>query len=146
MRIRGSIVIEAVAERIWAMLVDPAEIPKWCVFVRTIRHTGENRSGPGTAFYFEEKAGGRLLKLDLVVTEWELNKRVAFKMTAGNFVKAYEQRYTIDPVRSGSRVTILEDVRLPYGVFGRMAGMLRRPISVARLEHMLVRLKSLAEA
>ena len=145
MRIRRSIVIEAPADRIWTMLVDPAQILKWCAFVRTIRQTGEERSGPGTAFYFEEDAGGRLLKLDLVVTEWELNRKVAFKMTAGNFVKGYEQRYTIDSVHFGSLVTITEDVRLPYGIFGRMAGVFRRPISEARLEHMLDRLKDLAE-
>jgi uncharacterized protein YndB with AHSA1/START domain len=145
MRIRRSIVIEASADRIWAMLVDPAEILKWCAFVRTIRQTGEQRGGRGTAFYFEEDAGGRLLKLHLVVTEWEPNIRLAFRMTAGNFVKSYEQRYTIDPVHSGSLVTILEDVRLPYGVFGRIAGVFRRPVSEARLEDMLARMKSLSE-
>ena len=146
MKIRRSIVILAKADKIWPLLVDPAKILQWCTPIRTIRHTSEQRSGEGTRFYFEEEAGGRLLKLDLVVTEWSVNRSVAFRMTAGNFVKRYEQRYTIEPTPSGSLITIIEEVGLPYGVLGQVAGLFRRSVSEALLERMLLMLKGLAEA
>jgi len=84
--------------------------------------------------------------MDFLVTEWTANESVAFKMTAGNIVKGYEQRYTIRPVPSGSLFTCFEDVKLPYGILGRAAGLLRRFTSEARLITMLGKLKTLAEA
>ena len=91
-------------------------------------------SGVKTPFYFEEKAIGRLFMMNFVVTEWVVNECVAFKMTSGNIVKGYEQRYTITGIPSGSQFTCFEDVKMPYGVAGRAAGLLRRFVSEGRLE------------
>ncbi len=146
MKIHRSIAIAAVAEKIWPFLVEPEKILKWCITIEKLRHTSEQHSGLRTPFYFEERAVGWLMKLNFIVTEWVVNERVAFKMTSGNFVKGYEQRYTIEATPSGSRVTCAEDVKLPYGIFGKIAGLFRRSVSEAHLEHMLVKLKSLAEA
>ncbi len=80
-----------------------------------------------------------------MVTEWIVNARVAFEMTAGNLVKGYAQRYLIQAKPHGSQVTIFEDVKLPYGIVGRVAGLFRRSVSQAHLERMLIKLKLLAE-
>ena len=85
------------------------------------------------------------MKLNFVVTEWVVNESVAFKMTTGNFVKEYEQRYTIESIPSGSRCTCFEDVKLPYGIFGQLALLFRWRYSEGLLESMLGRLKVLAE-
>lgn len=95
MKIQKSIEIAAVAEKIWPFLVEPANIVKWCSTVKRILHTSEQRSGLRAPFYFEEKAVGRLMKLHFVVSEWVVNRSVAFKMTSGNLVKGYEQKYTL---------------------------------------------------
>jgi hypothetical protein len=145
MKFQRSIVIEAAGETIWPFLVEPEKILQWGLPVRTLSRTGAQHSGVGARFYFEEKAGGRLLKLHFVVTEWDVNKRLAYKMTSGNLVKGYEQKLTIEAVPSGSRVTILENVKLPYGIVGRIAGLFRRPRSESHLEHNLAKLKSLIE-
>ena len=145
MKIHRSIEIVAVAEKIWPFLVEPEKILKWCITLKTLRHTSEQCSGLRTPFYFEERAVGRLMKLNFIVTEWIVNEKVAFKMTSGNFVKGYEQRYTIVATPSGSRITCSEDVKLPYGILGKVAGLFRRSISESHLEHMLVKLKSLVE-
>jgi hypothetical protein len=145
LKIQRSIEIKAPAINIWPFLVLPENILKWCP-VESIRYTGNQRGGLKTLFYFEEQAIGRLLKMNFIVTEWVENERVAFKMISGDFVKGYEQRYTIEHTQTGIRFTCVEDVKMPFGIVGRIGGLLRRRISEGRLEKMLTKLKSLAEA
>jgi hypothetical protein len=145
MKIHKTIKIAAPASKIWPFLVEPQNILKWCP-VETIRHTSEQNSGLNTPFYFEERAIGLLFMMNFLVTEWLENESVAFKMTSGNIVKGYEQRYTIRSIPLGSQFTCFEDVKMPYGVLGRVAGLLRRFVSEGRLERMLGKLKVLAEA
>ena len=146
MKIRKSIEIAAVAEKIWPFLVEPENIMKWCGTVKRILHTSEQRGGLKTPFYFEERAIGRLMKMHFVVTEWIVNRSIAFKMTSGNLVRGYEQRYTVEPTPTGIRFTCFENVTLPFGVLGKFVELFRRPVSEAHLERMLVKLKSLGEA
>lgn len=145
MRIQRSIVIASAAEKIWPLLVEPAGIKQWCGPVQRIFYTGQQHSGLGTPFYFEERAMGTLMKLHFVATEWMVNRSVAFKMTSGNLVRGYEQRYTLESAPTGIRVTIFENVLLPCGILGRFFELFRRHTSETHLEGMLVRLKSLAE-
>ena len=146
MKIRRSIEIAAMSEEIWPYLVEPEKILKWCLTLKTIRHTSEQRSGIRTPFYFEERAVGRLMKINFIVTEWILNESVAFEMTSGNLVKGYAQRYTIVATPSGSLLTCSENVKLPWGIIGKVGGLFRHSVSDAHLKRMLVKLKSLAEA
>ena len=83
--------------------------------------------------------------MHFVVTEWIENESVSFKMTSGNIVKGYEQRYTIQPIPSGIHFTCFENVKLPYGILGQVGGLFRKRTSEARLEKMLGRLKVLVE-
>ena len=146
MRIHRSIEIAAPAGKIWPFLVEPEKILRWCSPATKVERTGDQNGGAGTSFYFEERAIGRLMKLHFVVTEWVVNERLAFKMTTGNFVNEYEQRYTIETIDSGSRCTCFEDVKLPYGTLGQIALLFRRRSSEGLLKAMLGRLKMLAEA
>ena len=146
MKIQKSIEIAAVAEKVWPFLVEPAHIMKWCRNVKIVLHTSEQTSGLRTPFYFEERAVGRMMKLHFVVTEWEVNRSVAYKMTSGNFVKGYEQKYTLEPNPTGIRLTCFEHVTLPFGIMGKCAEVFRRPVSAAHVNRMLVNLKNLGEA
>lgn len=145
MKLRRSIDIKATGEKIWPFLVEPEKIIKWCTPINVIRHTSKQRSGLGTTFYFEEKAISRMMKLHFIVTEWVLNRSVAFKMTSGNVVKSYNQRYTIEPIPSGSRCTCFEEVILPYGILGKFAGIFRKFTSNRLLDRMLLNLKYAVE-
>ncbi len=146
MKLRRSIVIKATGEKIWPFLVEPEKIIKWCTPINVIKHTSQQRTGLGTTFYFEEKAVGRMMKLHFVVTEWILNRSVAFKMTSGNVVKSYNQRYTIETIPSGSRCTCFEEITLPYGILGKFVGLFRRFTSNNLLDRMLLSLKYAVEA
>jgi hypothetical protein len=145
MKIFTSIDIAATSKQIWPFLVEPEKIMKWCAPAKMFDSTGDRDGGVGTTFYFEERAIGRLMKLHFVVTEWVVNERMAFKMTKGNLVKGYEQRYTLETIPSGSRCTCFEDVKLPYGLFGHFALLFRQRYSRGLLNGMLGRLKILAE-
>lgn len=145
MKIQSSIEISATAARIWSFLVNPEHIINWCP-VEAVRYSGEQRTGLKTPFYFEELAIGRLLKFHFVVTEWVINESVAFEMTSGDFVKGYQQRYTIEPTHTGHRFTCYENVKMPFGMLGSIGGLFRRRISEDRLAKMLKKLKKLAEA
>jgi uncharacterized protein YndB with AHSA1/START domain len=146
MKVQSSIEITAPPEKIWPFLVQPTEIPKWCITYQKCELVGKQRSGVGTSFYIEEKAGGPLMKLNFQITEWVENQRLAFKMTSGTFVKGYEQRWMIESIPSGSRFKFAEDVKMPWGILGKMIGFLGRSGSEKHVKEMLIKLKSLAES
>ena len=146
MRVQNSIEIAAPPEKIWPFLVEPEKILKWCITFQKFEYTGEQRSGVGTSFYIEEKAGGPLMKLNFTATEWVQNEKLAFKMTSGNFVKGYEQSWVVEATTSGSRFSFMEQVDLPYGVIGKVMGTFAKSGSETTLKEMLAKLKSLAEA
>lgn len=146
MKIHSSIEIASPPEKIWPFLVEPEKILKWCITLQKFEYTGEQRGGAGTPLYFEEKAGGPLMKLNFTITEWVKNQKLAFKMTSGNFVKGYEQWWTIEPVPSGSRFNFAEDVKMPWGILGMLIGFLGRSGAEKHAKEMLIKLKRLAES
>jgi uncharacterized protein YndB with AHSA1/START domain len=146
MEVLKSIEISAPPENIWPFLVDPDKILQWCITFKKFEYTGNHPSGEGTTFYLEEKAGGPLMKLNFRITEWIKNEKVAFSMISGNFVKGYDQSWTIEATPSGSTFTFKEEVTLPYGFLGKIMGFFGQRGSEATVSKMLPRLKSLAEA
>ena len=146
MRVGRSVEIATPPEKIWPFLVEPEKILKWCITLDKFEYKGEQRSGAGANFYFEEKAAGKIMKLNFKVTEWVDNRIIAFKMTSGNMVKDYEQKWAVEPGPSGSTFTFMENVELPYGVIGKIMGLFTKSSSEAHVKEMLVKLKDLAEA
>jgi uncharacterized protein YndB with AHSA1/START domain len=146
MEVQKSIEIAATPQKIWPFLVEPDKILKWCITFKKFQYTTGQRSGVGTPFYVEEKAGGPLMKLNFTVMEWVENKKLAIRMTSGNFVKGYEQWWTIEPITSGSRFNFAEDVKMPMGILGCLIGFLGRSSSENHVKEMLTKLKTLAEA
>lgn len=146
MRVQGSIEIAAPPEKVWPFLVEPEKILKWITTLQKFEYTGERRRGVGTTFYCEEKASGFFLKLNFAVTEWVENERLACSMTSGNFVKSYAWRWTLEAISSGSRFTFIEEMVMPWGIIGKVMGLLGQRSSQAHLREMLAKLKSLVEA
>ena len=145
MKVERSVEIAAPREKVWPFLTEPDRLLKWYTTLQKFEYTGGQQSGVGTPLYLEEKAAGRLMKLKFVTTEWVENERLAFKMTSGDSLKSYEQRWTIEAIPSGSRFTYSEDITLPYGVIGSVLGLFARFSSQATLKKMLGNLKTLVE-
>jgi len=144
MKVERSIEIAAPPEKIWPFLVEPEKILKWFTLLQKFEYTGEQRSGVGTPFYYEEKSGGRLMKLNYVVTEWVENERLAFSLTSGS-LKKDDQVWSIEATPSGSRFTLTEDVEMPWGIIGKIMGAMAGGMIGKHLEEILANLKSLAE-
>ena len=146
MRVERSIAIAAAPEQIWPYLVEPEKIMKWFTLLRRFEYTGEQKSGVGTPFYYEEKSGPQLMKLHYVVTEWVENERLVFVMTSGP-AKRDDQIWSIEATPSGSRFTLTEDYEMSWGVIGKlMEKLFVGRIIGKHLEEILANLKSLAEA
>lgn len=146
MEAQKSIDIAAPPEKIWPYMIEPEKILRWCITFQKFEYTGEQRSGVGTTFYVEEKAGSPLMKINFRVTEWKENEKIAFSMISGNFVKGYEQHWKVDATPSGSLFSFMEEVTMPYGIIGKIIGKLGEGSSTATVDKMLLKLKSLAEA
>ena len=146
MKVERSIEIAVPPEKIWPFLVEPEKIMKWFTLLQKFEYTGEQRSGVGTPFYYEEKSGGRLMKFNYKVTEWVENERLAFIMTAGP-AKKDDQVWSIEATPSGSRFTLMEDFEMPWGIIGKIMDALIVGRTIGKhLEEILANLKSLVEA
>jgi uncharacterized protein YndB with AHSA1/START domain len=145
MRIEKSVEIAAPPEKIWPFLVEPEKIMQWFTLLKKFEYTGEQRSGVGTTFYYEENTGLTLAKLNYRVTEWVENERFAFSMTSGP-AKRDEQLWAIEATQSGSRFTCTEDYEMPWGILGKILLALLGWMIGKRVQEVLVNLKRVVEA
>ena len=146
MKVQRSIEIAAPPEKIWPFLIEPEKIMKWFTLLQKFEYTGEQRSGVGTTFYYEEKSSGQLLKLNYVVTKWVENKKLAFSVTSGS-LKKDDQVWSIEATPAGSKFTMFEDLEMPFGIIGKAIGALFGDRMIGKhTEHILANLKKLAEA
>ena len=146
MKVQRSIEIAAPPEKIWPFLIEPEKILKWFNLLRKFEYTGDKRSGVGATFYYEEKSGGQLMKLNYRVTEWIENKKLAFVVTSGS-LKKDDQVWSIEPTSSGSKFTMFEDLEMPMGIIGKVIGATVGERMIGKnMEQILDNLKKLAEA
>jgi len=146
MRAEKSIEIKAPPERIWPFFIEPDKIMRWFTLLRKFEYTGDKRSGVGTTFYYEEKSGPRLMKLNFKVTEWVENERLAFIMTSGP-LKKDDEVWSIKATPSGSIVALIMNVEMPWGIIGKIMDTLFVGRIVGKHEEeMLANLKTLVEA
>jgi uncharacterized protein YndB with AHSA1/START domain len=146
MKLQRSIEILAPPKAIWPLLTDPEKILKWFNLLRRFEYTGDRREGVGTTFYYEEKSGGQLMRLNYVVTDWSQNQKLAFRVTSGS-LKKDDQIWSIDAIPSGSRFTMFEDLEMPLGIVGKIVGFLFGGMMIGRsMEKILANLKRMAEA
>jgi uncharacterized protein YndB with AHSA1/START domain len=145
MRIEKSIEIAAPPEKIWPFLVEPEKIMKWFTLLKKFEYTGEQRSGVGAPFYYEEKSGPMVSKFNYRVTEWVENERLAFVMTSGS-AKKDDQVWAIEATPSGSRFTLTEDFEMPWGIIGKAIVALISGSIGKHLEEISANLKGLVEA
>ena len=147
MRVEKSIEIAAPPEKIWSFIVEPEKVVKWSNFSR-FEYTSEQRSGPGTLIYLEEKAKPLpLMKFSFAVTEWIENEKLVSKLNSGpRILKECAAKWLVEAIPSGSRVTYIETVQFSFGVIGRLLGLIGQRSANTNTRKTLSRLKSAVEA
>jgi len=146
MRVRRSIEINAPPEKIWPFMSEPEKVLQWYLPLQKFEYTTDQRNLVGAALYYEEKTALGRIKLNCVVTEWEVKEKFAFKMHSGNMMKSYQETWTVEPTPSGSRFIFLEEGESSLGVIGKLLNPVAERSSGATIEKMLASLKSLVEA
>ena len=145
MKVKRSIDIAAPPRKVWPYLSEPEKILEWYIPLQKFEYTGKQRNKVGAPFYFEEKVTGGLMKLDCVVTEWKNNEKFAFKMTSGNMMKSYEERWILKAIPQGSQFTFMELGEISLFIIGKLIEPLAQRSSAVTIEKMLAKLKSLVE-
>ncbi|MGD8751089.1 MAG: SRPBCC family protein [Anaerolineales bacterium] len=145
MKIEKSIEIAAPPEQIWPFFVDPEKVLEWSITFREFKYTGDQKGGVGAPLYIEEKAAGPLMKMNFEITEWVENKRIRLKMISGAPIKSYEQLWKLAPTDSGREFTFYEQIIFPFGVVGKLIGLVSQGSSYKFVTEMQARLKSLVE-
>ena len=133
MRVQNSIEIAAPPQAIWPFLIEPEKVLQWCITFRKFEFTSDQRSGVGTPLYIEENAGAGLTKMQFEVTEWKENEKLALRMVSGASYKAYDQHMSLEPTPLGSRFTYMEELIFPYGIIGKLIGLIAQNMSLATL-------------
>jgi uncharacterized protein YndB with AHSA1/START domain len=145
MKVQKSIEIMAPPENIWPFMTEPEKIRGWYTPLQEFKYTGDRPGEVGTPLFFQEKVATGIMKLDCEVTENKKNESFAFKMTSGNMMKSYEERWLVEATPSGSRFTFTEQGEIP-GFGGRLMGPIAQIMSGATVNKMLKTLKSQVEA
>jgi uncharacterized protein YndB with AHSA1/START domain len=99
-----SILIDQPIEKVFALVDQPADYPRWQSGVIDAGEDSDRITGVGATGWQIRKVFGRDARMTFEVTEYKVNKRKAFKSTSGP-VKV-EGAYLFEPVGEGTRFTI----------------------------------------
>ncbi|OGO61351.1 MAG: hypothetical protein A2032_00255 [Chloroflexi bacterium RBG_19FT_COMBO_49_13] len=146
MRVQKAIEVNVPANKVWPFFVEPERVLQWCITFKKFEYTSDQHSGVGTPLYIEEQASGQHMKMNFEIKEWKENEKVALRMISGASLKSYEQIWSLETTTTGSRVTFMEEIELPYGVIGKLLGLILGGMSASTVDKMLAKLKSLVEA
>jgi len=145
MKVEKSIKISAPPEKIWPFLVNPEKILMWFDSFKKCEYVTEKHTGLGTAFYVEEKVPGPLRKINFKVTNWNENENLTIKMTSGKNVNNYEIRWNLKATNNGTAFHFVEEIGMPFGIIGKILGVLGQKTADRMVEAMLMKLKNLSE-
>lgn len=107
--------IERSPEDVWSFLMDPANDPRW---ERSVVHSERLDDGPigeGSRVRRTVALGGRRLRIDREIVEFEPARHASFVIVGGPIGGGGS--YTVEPVPGGTRLT--------YGTRHAMSGLLR---------------------
>ncbi|MCK5311984.1 MAG: SRPBCC family protein [Desulfobacteraceae bacterium] len=145
MKVEKSIEISAAPEKIWPFLVDPTKIVMWFDTYKKCECTSEKHSGVGTTYYIEEKVPGPLRKINLEVKIYDENEKLMLKMISGKNVNTYEIRWNLELAQPGTKFHFVEDIGMPFGIIGKVLGVMGQRTADKMVESMLIKLKNLSE-
>ena len=137
-----SVGIDRPAEEVFMFLTDVENRPRWISAVEEMELTSEGPLGVGSTARMVQRVLGRRMKTDILYTEYEPNRKISAKSTAGPM--SFQLSYTLETVEGGTRLNMAVQGSAP-GLF-----KLAEPVVVRILKRSfeadLANLKDLLEA
>jgi hypothetical protein len=146
-KLEESIEIASPPENVWPVITNRENLFKVDRLIKNFEFVGEQPNGVGKMFYMEKESGGRLIRSLCIFTEWEENRKLAFHQFLGGDVKGMQVAYTIEATKTGSRLTLMHEVTMPYWIIGKIIELLViRPVMKEVGSEVVANIKRLAEA
>ncbi|CAN5591475.1 MAG: SRPBCC family protein [Euzebyaceae bacterium] len=109
--------IQAPPERVWDVLVDWENQPRWMVDARRVSVVSPHREGVGLVLRCPTTIAAGIVVTDvLVVTEWQPQRRIAVRH-AGWLIRGYGA-FELGPSVDGTDFTWWEEIDAPLGSLG----------------------------
>jgi uncharacterized protein YndB with AHSA1/START domain len=106
--IEASVVINRPVEEIFAFVADPNNTVQWAGPVIEAEKTSEGPVGLGTTSTRVTQFLGRTMEATYEITEYEVNRYYADKMTSGPM--PIGGRISFEPTNEGTKVTVAGDI------------------------------------
>lgn len=145
MKVEKSIDIKTSPEKLWPLLYKKENLMKWHLNVEEFDYIGDKHSGLGAKFYMVGKRDVRPMRSVCEITEWQDNKKLTMNEIWG-MTKKFQTRFTIEPTKDGSRLTMFWDTVMPYWIIGQVMLWMMGKQWVEMSEKMLENIKKLAES
>ncbi|MGZ8722730.1 MAG: SRPBCC family protein [Aeromicrobium sp.] len=142
MKVDASIVIHRPVEAVWVYMTDFANATVINPAAREQRLTSAGPLQKGSTYVWIGELWGRRFESNAELTEFELNRRWAYRSTSGS--NASSGSYTLEPVADGTRVTVTGDADV--GWVGRLFGPLIARTVRRNLDTGLAKAKAALEA
>ncbi len=138
-----NILINASAEKIWALLADVTRTPEWIMGVQESERTGEIREGKGLRWRERSLLENQNIEMDHEMVEWEPPKRL--KVHSALPMSGWMDR-TLELTKAGDAVNASILVSWDLGIAGMLLGEKKvAAIMDSLFEVTLANLKDLAE-
>lgn len=115
--------INAPPEKVFLLLTDREEVPKWNKLIREARVTSKERTGVGSTVHYVGEAGGARGEWDIETTGWVKNRKYAWRTTSGDV--AMLATWTLREVDGGTELKYEIQYELPYSILGKIIDKLK---------------------
>ena len=142
-RIETSIEINALPQNVWS-LITWDRVPEWYDSIKKVTWTSKGRMEVGATVHVLSDIAGVRGEWDAEITEFADNQSVSWRTTSGNPTIIYHA--SVEPSKTGTRVTTAFDYELPYSILGKIIDKLRVHKAMEReADKALQKMKHVAE-
>jgi len=145
-----SVEIKASPRKVWEMLAWD-RFPEWdegtqknvkSVEYTSVVNTPEDKYRVGASCCMSTKEGN----MDLEIIESLANEKIAYRVTGAPFGTQPTVAYTLEPVEERTKLTLVADYEMPWGIFGKFLDKLfLHRMGENEFERSLEKLKSILE-
>jgi len=144
--VRETVLVEAKAESVWEVLVDPYYTPKLYPDMINIKADPPGRAVVGQKRTLGGRAGKRLIEFHTEVSEIVTNKTFALKGRPGGAMEEFTEVVELAPAKGGTELKVTYVFKISEAYFGPQFDLLTlEQMAVRNQEVYIKNLKALAE-